>query len=131
MHCCTTVDGSPWSVVLSSLLKRTVVFITYTFTKPEMPLNIIVLSSQSSNWSVLRRVLRDKELVGLCFRTKQCYHSRFFANETEILLQAFPERNEISTDKSDFITENHITKIFFYSVGFNALNFYCRLRNSG
>jgi len=99
MHCCTTVDGSPWSVVLSSLLRKTVVYITYTCTKPEMPLNIIVLSSQSSNWSVLWRVLRDKELVGLCFQKKQCYHSRFFASETEILLQAFPGRNESSTDE--------------------------------
>jgi hypothetical protein len=54
-----------------------------------------------------------------------------FASETEILLQAFPERNESSTDMSDFITENHITKIFCYSVGFNALNFYCRLHISG
>jgi hypothetical protein len=96
-----------------------------------MPLNIIILSSQSSVWLVLRRVPHDKKLVRLYFQKKQCYHSRFFASETEILLKAFPERNESSTDKSDFITENHITKIFCYPVGFNALNFYCRLHNSG
>jgi hypothetical protein len=95
-----------------------------------MPLNIVILSSQSSNWSVLRRVPHGKELVRLCFQKKQCYHSRFFTSETEILLQAFPKRNENSTDKCDFITEITYLKSFCYSVGFNALNFYCRLHNS-
>jgi hypothetical protein len=55
----------------------------------------------------------------------------FFAGETEILLQAFPDRSDSSIYKSGYITENHITKIFCYSLGFNALNLYCRLHYSG